>query len=566
MINVTLTKLDGTKMNKQVEKPKYGGTLNLLGSPSTFGIANMGISSAGSLFVSTFLHGDWARGTAGTGELSWQIYEYMSMDHFMPALAEKWEMPDDETIIYHIRRGVHWALDSREASRLVGGRELTADDVAWNLNYQFFTVPATALKRSYGKAVEKADVRATDKYTVVVKAPKLDLFQFLGFMSDTLPILPPEVVQKYGPLAEWDKLVTTGAFIIKDYVSSSVTTFVKNPNYWEYDPILGKDYVLPYVDSIKYLSISDQATAAAALRTGKVDALGTGGVALTKDQYQEVIRTTPRLKTKTLNFGTQGMRIAMQMNDKKAPWQDLRVRRALMMAIDHQGIVDTYYGGAADPQSFPLPGAPELYALGWNISLKELSPETQALFKYSPDEAKKLLAEAGYPNGFKTSLMISSTSAEFLDLGTILKESWAKVGIDLTLDIREASVFSGISSDASQPAMIHANTWGTATLYNKFAPPPNSFNQGNFDDPRINEMRSKMFDVLWDIKKRTPIMRELYAYTVSQVWYLSLPSSWGYTVYQPWVKNFDGERSIGYWGQPWRFMWLDLDLKKKLGY
>ena len=162
--------------------------------------------------------------------------------------------------------------------------------------------------------------------------------------------------------------------------------------------------------------------------------------------------------------------------------------------------------------------------------------------------------------------MISSNSPEFLDLGTLLKGYWAKVGIDLTLDIKEAAVFSGISNSGTEPAMIHANTWGTATLYNKFAPPPNSFNMGNVDDPRINELRGKMFDVLWDFKKRTPIMRELYQYTMSQAWFLALPSPWIYKVYQPWLKNYDAEFSVGYWGQPWRFVWLDLDLKKKLGY
>ena len=357
-----------------MEKPKYGGTLSIgWATTDNFGPAVVGISGAHYLFLNTLLHGDWSRGTAGTGELSWQIYEYMSMDHFMPALAEKWEMPDDETIIYHIRRGVHWALDGREASKLAGGRELTADDVVWNLNYQFSTVPATALKRSYGTVVEKADVRAMDKYTVVVKAPKQYLFQFLGFMCDTLPIFPPEVVQRYGGSFEWDKLVSTGAFIIKDHVSSSVDTFVKNPGYWEYDPVLGKDYPLPYVDSIKYFNLPDVTFVEAGFRTGKIDTVS-GGTAMTKERRDSLLKTAPQLKSKVLNFGTVGNRIAMQMNDPKAPWQDIRVRRALMMALNHQEIIDTYYGGAADIQAFPLPNAPELYALA-GISLLRSCPQ-----------------------------------------------------------------------------------------------------------------------------------------------------------------------------------------------
>lgn len=563
-IEVTLKKMDGTTMKKAVEKPQYGGTLNVLRSvgDADFDLTKMSGSNFHFMFLNSLLHGDWAKGTAGTGEISWQIYEYMSMDHFMPSLAESWEMPDDGTIIYHIRKGVRWAMDEKEASKLVGGRELTADDVVFSLKYHFFRTPATALKSTYGRVVEKADIRSPDKYTVIVKAPKQDLYQFLGFMSDLLPIIPPEIVQKYGDFTKWNQLVTTGAFTIKDHVAGSVTTLVKNTNYWEDDPILGKDYRLPYVDSIKYFNIPDSSTQEASVRTGKLD----GTVTLDKEKWENLIKNTPRLKTKIVNFGTSSNRIAMQMNDPKAPWQDIRVRRALMMAINHQEIVDTYFKGGADVQAFPLPGAPELYALGWAIPLKQLPRETQKLFEYHPDEAKKLLAEAGYPNGFKTSLMISSTSAEWQDLGAMIKEYWAKVGIELTLDIRDSAVHTGYLTSATQPAMIHDGKWGTATLYTKYDAPPNFMNSGNIADPRIQELRLKMFDVLWDFKKRTPVMRELYEYAMPQVWYLTVPSKWNYKVYQPWVKNYDAEASVGYWGQPWRFVWIDRELKKSLGY
>ena len=550
-------------MKKQVEKPKYGGTLNLRATADPVWDLKLiqGGSGANQFALDKLLFGDWLRGTAGTGEISWQIYEYFSMKHFMGALAQSWEMPDEETIIYHLRRGVHWALDGREASQLVGGRELTADDIVFSFKWLLFSEPKTLMRLFFG-GVEKADIRTTDKYTVVVKAPKQDLAQFLGYMSDVLPIFPHEVIEKYGNFTSWDKVVGTGAFMVKDFVASSVTTWVKNPNYWGYDPVLGKDYPLPYIDGIKFLNIPDDSTAAAAFRTGKLD----GTLTLTKEMWQSMLKTYPNAKAKILEFGTGSNRIAMQMNDKKAPWQDIRVRRALMMAINHSGIVDTYYGGGADVQAFPLAGAPELYAMGWAIPLKELPRETQMPFEYHPDEAKKLLAEAGYPNGFKTSLMLSGTNAELLDLGALIKADWAKIGIDLTLDVRDAVVVTGYVNNANYPAMIPDGKWGNGTLYAKFEPPPSSNNAGNIVDPHLQELRLKMFDVLWDTNKRTPIMRELYEYTMSQVWYLSLPSKWSYKVYQPWLRNYDAENSIGYFGQAWPFVWLDLDLKKKLGY
>ena len=82
----------------------------------------------------------------------------------------------------------------------------------------------------------------------------------------------------------------------------------------------------------------------------------------------------------------------------------------------------------------------------------------------------------------------------------------------------------------------------------------------------LEKLRAKMLDVFWDREKRTPIMKELYAYTMSQVWYLSMPSPWLYKIYQPWLKNYDAEPAVGYHGKPWRFVWIDQDLRKKLGF
>lgn len=561
-VKVTLTRLDGTKMEKTVEKPKYGGTLNrrqaLLGRWDPKILTASDVSYL--LPLEKLLEGDFSRGTEGTGEISWQIYEYLSMSHFRGALAESWELPDDQTVIYHIRHGVHWALDSREASRIVGGREVTADDVIFSFKFLVLSEPATAV-RGYFATSKLTSVTAPDKYTVVIKAPKTDLANALGYISDLVPIVPHEVIEKYGTFTGWQQVVGTGAFMIQDYVPGSVTTWVKNPNYWDSDPVLGKDYRLPYVDSIKYFDIPDSSTAQAAFRTGKLDAT----LNLTRDDWKQMLNTAPNLKTKTVQFGTASNRIAFQMNSKSAPWQDVRVRQALSMGINHQEILDTFYGGAADMTAFPLPGAPELYALGWVVPQKDLPRETQELFEYHPDKAKQLLKEAGYPTGFKTTITLDRAVAEWLDLASIIKDYWARIGVDLTLDVRDTGVFNNLIRGA-YPDMINTSRWGTATLYSKFETPPNSNNEGNVDDKRIQDLRRQMFDVFWDTPKRTPIMKELYTYSLSQAYYLPIPAPWSYKVYQPWVKNFDAEASIGYWGQPWQYVWLDRDLKKKLGF
>ncbi len=562
-VTVRLTKLDGTKMEKTVEKPKYGGTLNRrFSQPNDWDPKRLTASGTSYLLSQEkLLQGDYAKATAGTGEISWQIYEYLSMNHFSGALAESWEMPDDKSIIYHIRPGVHWALDDREASKLGGGREVTVADVIFSFQWLIFSKPNTAV-RSYFASANLTEISALDKRSVMLKAAtSQDLANALGFLSDLTMIVPPEVINKYGTFTNWRQVVGTGAFMIQDYVPGSVTTWVRNPNYWQKDPVLGNDYRLPYVDAVRNFDVPDNSTAEAAFRVGKLD----GTLNLTRENWQQLLKTAPHAKTKVVEFGTGSNRISFQMNNKTAPWQDIRVRRALSMAINHKEVLDTYYGGAADMTAFPLPGAPELYNIGWAIPIKELPRETQELFEYHPDKAKALLKEAGYPNGFKTTLMINQSSAEWADLGAIVKDYWSKIGVDLALDIREPAVFLAMER-GGYTDMEHTSRWGTATMYSKFEAPPNSNNEGNVNDLHIQQLRRDMFKVLWDTPKRTPIMRELYAYSLSQAYYLPMPAPWGYKVYQPWLKNYDAEASVGYWGQTWQFVWLDLDLKKKLGF
>jgi len=83
----------------------------------------------------------------------------------------------------------------------------------------------------------------------------------------------PEAVKMWGDVNDWHHAIGTGPFILKDFVSGSAATLVSNPNYWGYDERYPQNK-LPYIDTLKVLIIPDQATALAALRTGKVDVIG----------------------------------------------------------------------------------------------------------------------------------------------------------------------------------------------------------------------------------------------------------------------------------------------------
>ena len=129
-------------------------------------------------------------------------------------LAESWDTPDPLTYIFHIRQGVHFALDpDSEASQLVNGRELTADDVVYsfqrNLGMGEFTEPS--VRNFETSLLPLESIQATDKYTVVFKLTEPSLVALRSILQDVqMFILPREVIDKYGDYEDWRNVVGTG--------------------------------------------------------------------------------------------------------------------------------------------------------------------------------------------------------------------------------------------------------------------------------------------------------------------------------------------------------------------
>jgi peptide/nickel transport system substrate-binding protein len=183
------------------------------------------------------------------------------------------------------------------------------------------------------------------------------------------------------------------------------------------------------------LIISDSSTQMAAVRTGQVDA--SPQLTFTWDDLEMLLKTAP-----DLNYvKTDGSHLALwgRMDKPELPFDDLRVRQAMNMAIDKQSIVDDYYKGHADlcAPLYPLSKAFE----DLNTPFEQLPRAAQDLFIYNPERAKQLLTEAGYPDGFKTEIACVSTDADYL---AIIKEYLNLVNIDLEITPFESSVFMGL--------------------------------------------------------------------------------------------------------------------------
>ncbi|MBI2848001.1 MAG: hypothetical protein HYX83_02395, partial [Chloroflexi bacterium] len=317
---------------------------------------------------------------------------------------------------------------------------------------------------------------------------------------------------------------------------------------------------LPYVDGVKSLIIADISTREAAVRTGKADYGGT----LPKEQAENLIKTNPELKyVKIPSASPSGL--AWRVDKPELPFYDKRVRQALSMAVDRQAIIKAIYGGDGDWYAYPVRNMAE-YA-HFYTPLEKLPDSAREVLELHPDKAKQLLADAGYPNGFKTSVL---TTAAYVDILSIIKDNWSKVGVDLSIDVKETAVYTaGWIALNFEIVTFSTSTSGTFpfTFFSEDPGMRTYTNTGQVNDPVINEALKKVQgDDYFDPAKKAQHMRDLTPYMVENSFNLSLPVGWVYTFWTPWVKNYNGEQSIGYiHGTDFeRFIWYDQDLKFKM--
>ena len=333
---------------KAVTAPQYGGTM-------TYAWGGR-VSDNVDPFVVGFEAGwliDGVNEKLAIGDWALDREEFDWTDSYVPTrfltgnLAESWEMPDDKTFVFNIRQGVHYALNpDSEASRLVNGRELTADDVVYTYqrsNAQGdFTEPPLKPGATFNLPWES--IEATGKYTVVMKLTKLSLDALQPILAEAQNwILPRDVIEQYGNYEDWKNVVGTGPFILTDYVEGVSKTFTKNPDYWGYDEKYPENR-LPYIDQLSAVLMAEEATRISAVRTGKVDIIQHAGVADigNLDVVRSLQKTNPEIEV--YSYYQRAFQV-FSLNIRNAPFDDVRVRHALQMALDLETINITYFGG-----------------------------------------------------------------------------------------------------------------------------------------------------------------------------------------------------------------------------
>jgi peptide/nickel transport system substrate-binding protein len=552
------------------EKPQTGGTISLvLLTEPTFDLLQLGKAWPHIQSHEYLWDGDWARGKAGgygTGEFAWtESTNIPSLN--VGILAEKitWAVNDaDQTVTTTIivRQGVHYALDpDNEASRLVNGREVTADDIKFCMD-EFHSNPDSMNAKLFPGTREVKTIK-TGPWELQLT------FSFKDFLQATMRVLgltviyPPEVYQKYGAAFSDPKNdVGTGPYIITDYVSGSMVSLKKNKNYWMKNPIgPGKGDQLPYIDNVKYYILADLSTREAALRSGKLDQMG----GFTPEATADMIKRVPEIKHAPAS--TWSVSPAYIRTDL-VPYNDVKVRRALFMATDFQAINNSLYFGLGQILSWPSWKTVEYADIYLGLDDPECPDSVKELYTYNPDKAKQLLADAGFPNGFKTSIIVTNTETE-VDYYSVLKAQWEKAGIDLTIEPKEPGSIIPIAFAASYEhmfALFYAppSTWPEQVNYYSTS----WVNAGKVNDPYVNEMVEKaQASAVTDFKGSMKITKELMKYLLDQAYCIPTPRYPQEVFWWPWLKNYSGETTVGYFaGDSWvRYIWIDQNLKKLMG-
>jgi len=334
-------------------------------------------------------------------------------------------------------------------------------------------------------------------------------------------------------------------------VRGSSATFVRNPDYWENDP-LHPGNRLPYLDGLNAIIIEDASTKLAALRTGKIERLFVTG-----EDAKSLMQTNPELKVRKLMPAVTDV-ISMQIQQK--PFSDIRVRQAMQLGINYREMVDDYYEGDAEVVSWPV-----TRSVGSDIwlELDEMPSETQELFSYNPERARQLLAEAGYPNGFKTEITAVSW---YVDTVSIVKEYWAAIGIDMEINVTEVGAYVQLMLSHTYKDLCASFGYGCTDPYTLWAAyrSDSVYSYSGVNDLYFDETYADILATL-NVDERNQKLRDLRIYLLDQVDYIPLPASHTYIFWQPWLKGYSGEyasgRSYGNEGI-YKYAWLDQELKR----
>jgi peptide/nickel transport system substrate-binding protein len=445
-------------------------------------------------------------------------------------LAESWQgSPDSRVWTFKLRQGVKW-----QNVPPLNGREFVAGDV----KYCYEAYAKEGVQAFTFQEIEAMET--PDKYTLRVhlKSPNVMFPQNLA--EAVAVIFSREVLEEDGDLKK--RMIGTGPYTLKENTRKVKVVLARNPDYF--------DKGRPYIDEYTILSTPDASTRTAAFRTGQSDIHWLASLA----DVETVRKTNPAAVVEEFKFLQTPFGLALAQD--KPPFNDVRVRRAISMAIDRQRQVDTIYEGHG--------------ILGWGIPyiyFQDKAPTAAQLgpyWQYKPAEAKKLLAEAGHAKGFETTLFYYEYFPQMTSQIQLVQQDLKKnLNIDVKISKLDYTTFYGRYAEGKWDGMA----WGFKTGYAvsvdeqtyQYMHSKSTKNYFRFADPVIDELTSKLRQTP-DRADQRAITKKIFEREHDQVLRMWMPYDSGFLIWQPYLRNIGAlaiRRSDGYGSSTLARLWID---------
>ena len=323
--------------------------------------------------------------------------------------------------------------------------------------------------------------------------------------------------------------------------------------------------------------MKEEATYTAALRTGQVDMLAYGGgtVLATFEAVNAILKTNPDIQA--FPFYDRAFQVS-GMNIRRPPFDDVRVRKAMNMAIDRDAINESYYGGYAYPTVQGWVGA----ALGeMHTPFEERPADLQAEYAYNPQDAERLLDEAGYARGADgVRFKVTYDHRDVIDLGwvEIVAGYWKEIGVEVEITVMDTGAWVDRRARGLYEMSTGDSGWdippGALMSFYGYVHNYQGEGQANQAGEYVGGVKDATMSRLYEAfhaatsqEARIPIMKEFDDYIMRQHFQVYGHKAPNFQLANPWVKGWNGERTIGDIGNEVLVrIWLDQDLKRELGY
>jgi peptide/nickel transport system substrate-binding protein len=517
----------------QKNGPKYGGTLRWASNvPVSWDLAGPAASLLASFRV---FHNGLI--SFEMGDLS----ENLNLVKMEPDLAESWEQPDKQTYTFKLHAGIKW-----QNVAPVFGRAFTAEDVKYAVEVYMKAPVQSVIYRDVDR------VETPDAGTVVFKM-KQPVAYFLGVLMQPHNMIFSRE-QHQSPDGLKGNPVGTGAFIYEGGQDRVGWKARKNPDYFKKDKWTGKQ--LPYLDAIDTKYFADSNAALAAFRDKQTDVF----YPLNRSMWLDVLKTNPEVITQ-ITTPPPSYQPYMGMRVDKAPFSDVRVRRALSMAINREDIIFGPFDGMA---GYGYAQDWSYFGQEWPWTLDQLGP----YMKFDVAEAKKLLQAAGFSSGVGRRIEmyhIASTGINF-DVGQLVADMWKKnLGIDVVETVPPDSAawqqkFYGVQYDdiiiaAVAGPSLDPDAYAYDPLHSK-----STKNYFKVNDPELDRLTEAQ-RVEFDVPKRQQLLRQIMQRDLDQMYRLWTVTPYKINVRYPYLYNAVDQihawGPLGWGSKVCEYIWMD---------